>query len=73
MLTPDREQWRLPVLTTSAELLLRWLRFHRRSREGEEMLQAALTEIGIDQADFGRALLELAREGYVRFEVTFRG
>jgi hypothetical protein len=65
------EAWTMPDLSPEAERLLRWLRHHRQYREGEAMLQAALDESRVgDQADFGRALLELARTGYVKFEVS---
>lgn len=64
------DQEKMPTLTPEADRLLRWLEHHRGDRAGEEMLQAAMDEGAVpDQGEFGRALLELAREHYVRFEV----
>lgn len=61
----------MPDLTPEAERLLRWLHHHRGDRAGEEMLQAAMDAGAVpDQGELGRALLELAREAYIRFEVA---
>lgn len=57
-------------LSPEAERLLRWLHHHRGDRRGEEMLQAAMDEGAVpDQGEFGRALLELAREHYLTLEL----